>query len=158
MSLRKPFSELKKKLKHRLAGGGRESESGIGAVNTGGERVDGAGSLPQPESRLTAKGSHNSLQAGNKVDVDGRGLSSTDPLPQLDDPGSAPVSGSGQNRGGREVVTEGREPGEKDPYFRSGVVGVVESGRNKAYGEKIDRVDTSPSEGMQTPRRSNHSL
>jgi len=71
MSLRNGFSGLKKKLKHRLAGGKNEP-GGIGAEASG-ESVDLIGSLPQsigPEHHVRAKGEHDRPQSGNMADAD----------------------------------------------------------------------------------------
>jgi hypothetical protein len=137
MSLRKPFSKLKKKLKRQLAGGGHEPER-IGA-GTGGENADWTGSLPQPGPHVIAEGEHDHPRPGNETDVDRGRIDPTDPPPHSDDPGFMPVSESGHDGGGREAAIEGREVSQRDLDLRSDVEGVAESGPSQE-GEKVDRV------------------
>jgi len=131
-----PFSRLKKKVKHRLAGGApKQKKTG---ADVGGESVDPIGSRSTPEPHAVAGGRD---QEGKEPNADGGQVLPMTRLSQLggSDFVSAFKSVNDQGRGeadigGREVedphsVTEGSEPTE----------------RKDIDGEKLEQVYPSPS-------------
>jgi len=157
MSLRRGFSGLKKKLKHRLAGG-RHEPGGIGAEASG-ESVDSIGSFPQPigpEHHVIGKGEYDRPQSGKMADADKERVDSTDPALRSDDYGLAPVS-EGQHDGkGVEAAIEGGGISEGELYLGSGVKHMIKSGPsqggNSAGREKASRVDPLPSTPSMEPK------
>lgn len=155
MSLPNLFSRWKKKLRCRPAGGRRTPE--LGGTNATGEGVGGMGSLRQPKSHPIEEHGYDPPQPGNEANADGGRADSTDPLPHSD-PGFVPVSESGHDNGGREVVVGGREAGEGDSHLCPGfedVEDVAGSGLSREWdnfdGGKANRTNPPPSEGTQTP-------
>jgi hypothetical protein len=63
MDIREPFSRLKKKIKHRIAGSKHKSDRT--EVDAGGERADATGSLPRPEPHVVMSSGHPDV--GNAV-------------------------------------------------------------------------------------------
>ena len=145
MSLQKPFSRLKEKVKHRLGGGRPEPETG--GMDTGGEGVGGMGSVPQPSPHLIAQDGHDHPQSGGEADVGGGLVGSADPLPS-DDPGFVPVSKIGRDGEGSEATIEGREVGGGNLHLRLGVG--PSQGGNNTDEERVHQVNPSPSESNES--------
>jgi len=146
MSLRNPFSGLKKKLKRRLAGGRHEPER-VG-TDTSGEGVDRMGSLVEPGPHDIAKGGHDRPLSGNEAGVDGGRVDSTDPSLRSGGSGFVPASEREHERGGQAVI-RGEEVSKGNLNLALDVQGVVESGPsqegNDVEREEADRVDPPPS-------------
>jgi len=129
MNIQEPFSKLKKKLKHKLAGG-RQKSDGIG-IGSDGERADPTSSLPRPESRVAVGGG----RAGRP--------------PQPDDPGSEPAGESGTYRKERDVkrgeLTQ--RYSHLPPDIEVGVGSGSGPGRegDSADGERVEQRHSSPS-------------
>ena len=109
MSFRKIFSGLKKKSRHRLAGGKHEPE-GMGA-DVGGQSVDSMGSLPRPEHRVIGKGEHGRPQSKNRAKADAGRIDSKDPALYSNDSGPVPVGVGQHDIRERKAVIEGKEVG-----------------------------------------------
>jgi hypothetical protein len=81
MDMRESLSRLKKKLKHPLTRSERKPDRP--GADAGGERVDAAGSLPQPEPHVVADSGHD--QEGSGTNAVGGQLFPKDRPPQSDD-------------------------------------------------------------------------
>jgi len=129
MDIRKPFSKLKKKLKHKLTGRKRESDGmGIGSDR---ERSDLTSSLPRPEHNVAAGGSE------------------ADRPPQPNNPGSMPSAESETDRAEGEVRIGG-EASQRPSHMHPDAEGATESVPNREgcdtdIVEKVERVHPSPS-------------
>ena len=141
MSLRKPFSRLKKKVKNRLGGSGPEPETG--GTDAGGEGVGRTGSLPQPSPHLIPQDGYDRPQSGNEADIGGERVGSTDLLPHSDGPGFVPVNEIGRDGEVSEAVIEGREVGGGNLHLRLGVG--PSQGGNNTDEEQVHQVNPSPS-------------
>jgi len=147
MSLRNPFSGLKKKLKRRLAGGRHEPDGG--GTDIGGEGDDWTGSLAQPGPHVIAERERNRPLAGSEAGTDGGRVDSTDPPLHSDDSGFVPASEREHERGGEVVAIRGEEVNKRNLYLALDVQGVAESGpsreENDVEGGGVDRVNPPPS-------------
>ena len=79
MDIRKPFSRLKKKIKHRLTGSKHKSDRTEADVD--GERSDATGSLSRPESHVVMGSGHS----------DAEGVVGSGPHREGNDPGEEKV-------------------------------------------------------------------
>ena len=132
MSLRKSFSGLKNRLKHRLARG-RQEQEGVGA-KAGGESVDSVGPLVRPEHHVIAKDQQGRPQSESKVDA----------APHSDDSGFISISDGQDDKRGTEAATEGTETSEGGLYLGSGVEHSGPSqGGNRVGREKVDQLTYS---------------
>ena len=142
--MKESFSRLRKKFKPR----GSKGKADRTGADSGGERVDPAGSLLQPVPHVTAGGGHNKE---GRASVDGQQIHSMDrpPPPSASEP--VPVRGSNDDQEGVEGGVGGGEPGQShlDPRPDTDTELVVSSGPgwkvNEAEGEKVRRVYPSPS-------------
>ena len=143
MGFRDSFSRLKRRVKHRLTG--RKPKSNETRANVGGERVDSAGSRPEPEPHVVAGGSHD--QGGKGPDVKGGQTLSTIRLPQPDEPGSIPGHGSVDDQERRGADIGGGEVEQVYSHLRSDVEVVERGGPAKGNdtidGEKVEPIDPS---------------
>ena len=129
---------MKKRFKHRLAGGKRKPD-GIGA-NPREQGANSTSSLPQPELRVVAGESYS--EEGDKVDAVGERVFSTGLPPQPDGPESVPVGGGDNIQEGGEADVDGEEVSQRHSYPHPDVGEVVVgSGRS---GE-LEGVYPSPS-------------
>jgi hypothetical protein len=135
MDIRKPFSKLKKKIKHRLTSNKHKS-SGT-ETDAGGERVDATGSLPRLEPHVVVGGGHD--QEGSGATAVGGHVFSTNQPPQPDDPEPVPACGSGDDQGG-EADIDGKKDGQR--YLAGS--GSHQEG-DGADEEKVEQVRPSPS-------------
>jgi len=112
--IRGSFSKMKKKLKHRLAGGKHKPE-GTG-TNPDVETADSTSSLPQPELHIVADESHD--QEGDRADTAGERVFSTDQPLQPAEPESVPAREDDNGQGGEvadvEVTVESGRSGEPE--------------------------------------------
>jgi len=134
---RNPFSGLKKRLKLRLVGSKRNPD-GTG-VNAGGEGGDSTSSLPQPEPHIVAGESCHG--EGDRVDVAGGPLFTTDGPPQPDGPESHPAHGSDTGQEEGEASVEGGETDQSHSHPHPDVKVAVGSGR----GGELEGVCPPPS-------------
>jgi len=130
MDIRKPFSKLKKKLKHKLTGRKRESD-GM-KIGSDGERSDSTSSFPRPEHNVAA----GSSEAGRP--------------PQPNNPGSMPSAESETYRAEGEVHIGGREASQRLSHVHPDAEGATESvpngeGSDANTVEGVGRVHPSPS-------------
>jgi hypothetical protein len=136
MDIRKPFSKLKKKIKHRLTSSKHKS-SGT-QTDASGERVDATGSLPRPEPHVVVGGGHD--QEGSGPNAIGGHVFSTNHPPQPDEPEPVQAPGSGDDQEeGEADVDEG-----KDSQRYSAGSGLRREG-DGADEEKVEQVHPSPS-------------
>jgi len=98
--IRGSLSKMKKKLKHRLAGG-KPKPDGT-AANPDGETADSTSSLPQPELHIVADESHD--REGDRANAAGERIFGTDQPPQSAEPESAMPAREDDNGRGGEVA------------------------------------------------------
>ena len=129
MSFRDSFSQLKKKVKHRLTG--KKFKPNETGADVG---VDSTGSLSGAEPRVVAGGSHDKEGEGANV---GGGQAISTARPQQDEPGSESGRGSGNDQGRKGADISGREVNETHSHLHSVDVGAVE-GSGPAEGKDTD--------------------
>jgi len=134
--IRGSLSKMKKRFKHRLAGGKRKP-GGTGA-SPGGEGTDSKSSLPQQEPHVTAGKSYE--REGDRANVAGEQGFSTD-RPQSEEPESVPVRGSDDGKEGGKADIDGGEAGQRHSRPNPDVEVAVGSG----CGEELEAVYPSPS-------------
>jgi len=135
--IRGSLSKMKKRFKHRLAGGKRKPD-GTGA-NPGGEGTDSTSSLPQPDLRVVASESYGG--EGDKADAVGEQVFSTGPPPQPDGSESVPARGDDNVQEEGEAGVDGEEASQRHSHPHPDVEIAVGSGRS---GEP-EGVHLSPS-------------
>jgi len=123
--IRGSLSKMKKKFKHRLTG--RKHESERPGANPGGEGADPTSSVLQSGPHIVVDKSFDG--EGDKADVAGEPVFSTDQPPQPGGPGSVPARGSGSGQGGGAEV-DGEEASQVHSHPRSVVEVAVGSGRS----------------------------
>ena len=138
------FSRLKKKIKHPLTG--RKRKPGRTGADASGESVRSEGSLPRPEPRVVAGGSHDQDSSG--ANADGRQARPTDRPPPPGEPESVPVRGSeNDQQGGEGDVGEG-EGVQSRLHPQQDSEATVESGvsqeGNEAGEAEVEGVESAP--------------
>ena len=144
MEFRNSFSKLKKKVKHRLTGS-RPKPNKTG-VDVGGSSLDPTSPHPGSEPYLVVGGCHD--QEGSGANVGEGQVISTVQLSQQDEPGIVPTHGSANDQERRERDVDKREVEETHPYLHSDaevVEGSGPAGEKDIDGEKVERLDPSPS-------------
>ena len=141
MSFRDSFSQLKKKVKHRLTGKkSKPNETGTDFDD------DSTGPLSGTDPHVVAGGSHD--QEGEGANADGGQVISM-VRPQPNEPGSASGRGGGNDQGRKGIDVDVREVNETHLHLHSIDVGVAEgSGPTEGKdigGEKVERGYPSPS-------------
>jgi hypothetical protein len=140
MEFRDSFSRLKEKNKHRLTGS-RPKPDKPGA-EVGGDSVDSKGSRPGSESHLVAGSRHD--QEGSGAITDEGQVVPTIQFPQLDEPGSAPIRGSVNDKGKRGEDVDRGEVKQTHSQPPSADVNVAE-GSGPAEGKDVDAKRVYPS-------------
>jgi hypothetical protein len=135
MDIQKPFSKLKKKIKHRLAGS--KHKQGRTGADTGGEIVDGTGSVPQPEPHVLVGGGNDQEEGGSSAV--GERVFSTNGPSQPDKPEPVPTRGTENDQAGGEADVDGREGGQRYSVG-SGVI----RGEGGADGGTVEQVHPPP--------------
>ena len=139
------FSRLKKKTKHLLTE--RKRKAGRTGADASGESVHSEGSLPRPEPRVVAGGSHDQDSSG--ANADGRQAHPTDRPPPPGKPESVPVRGSeNDQQGGEGDVDEGEGVQSRGLRPRQDPEATVESGvsqgGNEAGETEVEGVESAP--------------
>ena len=137
MRFRDSFSRLKKKVKHRLTGGGPNPEKTGAGV--GGSRLDPTGSRPWSEPHFTAGGGRD--QGRSEANADEGQVISSIQLPHPEEPSSVLTPGSANDQERREADIDGR--GVEQAYVEVAVGSGPAEGKD-IDGEKAERVDPSP--------------
>jgi hypothetical protein len=130
------FSKLKKKVKHRLAGG--KHKPGRTGPDAGGETIDAAGSLPRPEPHVVVGGG--SDQGGSGANAVGEQVFPANQPLRPGEPVLAPGGGGEDDQGGGEAGVDGREGSQR----RSVGSGPGRDG-DGADGGTVEQVHPSPS-------------
>jgi len=145
MEFRDSFSRLKKKVKHRLTG--KKPKPNKTGIDTGGESAGSTSSRPASEARIVVGGSHD--QEGTEPNAGGGQVLSTIRLPQPDEPGSTPASGSVDDQGRKGADVDVEEVEQALSHLHSADVEVGDgSGPAKGKGVdgmKVDRIYPSQS-------------
>jgi len=136
-NIQSSLSKTKKKVKQRLPGRKRKPD-GTGS-DPGEGRADSTSSLPRPEPHVVAGESRNREQDG--ADAAGEPVSSKDPPPHPDGPGSVPARGDDNSQEGGEADVDGGETSQRESHPHLDAEIVVGSGRS----EELEGVHPSPS-------------
>jgi len=124
--MRGSLSRMKKKLKHRLTGGKREPDGT--EANPDEETTDSTSSLPQPGPHVVAGGSHD--QEGDRVNVAGERVFSTDRPSQPAEPESVPAREGDNGQGGEVADVDRGEASQRHSHPHPDVEVAVGSGRS----------------------------
>jgi len=135
--IRGSLSKVKKKFKHRLTG--RKPKPDGTEVNLGEEGAGPASPLPQPEPHVITGASDD--REGDRVNVAGQRVSSTDGPPRPAESESVPARRTDNGKEREEADVDGGEAGQSHSHPQPNIEVAVGSGRS---GE-LEGVSPSPS-------------
>jgi len=133
MDFRDSLPRLKKKVKHRLTG--KKPKPNKTVIDAGGESAGSTSSRPASEARIVVGGSRD--QGGKEPDAGGGQVRSTIRLPQPDEPGPTPASGSVNDQGRRGADVDVEEVEQALSHLHSADVKVGD-GSGPAKGKGVD--------------------